>query len=269
MDAALGIDDVQDKIEYLLKGFRDPHEYFDLFRNSMLVRKDSHAWFRNKVVTTFDDHDQVRKSGHKARFAHDEGPGQQGSARGSLAVLAFLATTMGIPCLYYGSEQQFDGHGDSDRFIREAMFGGEFGAFESRGRHFFDETAFVFRELSRILHLRRQDLAIRRGRQYLREISGDGVHFGFPQRLGGAIRSVVPWSRLFNDREVLLAVNTDFDDSRTAWVTIDASLHAEGSQLTYRYSTDGSQIGTITTTESCNGRVVRVTLPPAGFAILS
>ena len=269
MDAALGIDDVQDKIEYLLKGFREPREYFDLFRNSVLVRKESHAWFRNKVVTTLDDHDQVRKGGRKSRFAHDEGPGQQGCARGSLAVLAFLATTMGIPCIYYGSEQQFDGHGENDRLIREAMFGGEFGAFESRGRHFFDETHFVFRELAKILQLRRQNLVIRRGRQYLREISGDGVHFGLPQMLGGVIRSIVPWSRIFNDREVLLAVNTDFDASRAAWVTIDANLHAAGEQLTFQYSTDAAQIGTTTAVANRNGRAVLVTLPPAGFAVLA
>ena len=39
-----------------------------MFRNSLLVQKDSHIWFRNKVVTLFDDHDQVRKGGQKARF---------------------------------------------------------------------------------------------------------------------------------------------------------------------------------------------------------
>jgi hypothetical protein len=27
--------------------------------------------------------------------------------------------------------------------------------------------------------------------------------------IGGQIRSVVPWSRLFNDQELLLAINTD------------------------------------------------------------
>lgn len=58
---------------------------------------------------------------------------------------------MGIPCIYYGSEQQFDGHGGNDRFIREAMFGGAFGAFRSKERHFFNEDGFVYQELSKIL----------------------------------------------------------------------------------------------------------------------
>ena len=59
--------------------------------------------------------------------------------------------TLGIPCIYYGTEQSFDGHGSGDgahRFIREAMVGGEFGAFASRGRHFFDEGGAVYKELS-------------------------------------------------------------------------------------------------------------------------
>jgi hypothetical protein len=108
---------------------------------------------------------------------------------------------------------------------------------------------------------------IRRGRQYLREISGDGVHFGLPQMLGGVIRAVVPWSRIFNEREVLLAVNTDFDAPRAAWVTIDAGLHPAGSHVTCIYSTDAAQMGNRLQVEERNGRAVEVTMPPAGFAI--
>lgn len=267
MNAALGIDDIQDKIEYLIKGFRQPCDYFDLFRNSLLVRKESHVWFRNKVVTTFDDHDQVRKGRIKSRFAHDEGPGQVDSFRGSLAVLSFLCTTMGIPCIYYGSEQQFDGHGDNDRYIRESMFGGEFGAFESRNVHFFNENNTVYQELSKVLKIRRENMVIQRGRQFLRQISGDGQNFGFPEMLGGVIRSVVPWSRIFNDREVILAVNTDFRASQTAWVTIDNSLHNTGDVLTCLYSTNPAQIGTTLIVASRNGKAVQLTMPPAGFVI--
>ena len=267
MNAALGINDIPDKIEYLVKGFRDPEDYFNLFRNSMLVRKQSHVWFRDRVVTTFDDHDQVRKGENKARFAHDEGPGQHENHRGSLTVLAFLTTTMGIPCIYYGSEQQFDGHGNNDRLIREAMFGGPFGAFESSERHFFNEDNPVYRELAKILEIRKQEIAIRRGRQYLRPISGDGVHFGLPRLMSGVIRSVVPWSRIFNNREVLLAINTDFFQPNTAWVTIDSSLHNSDDKLTCRYSADPAQIGKTVSVEPRNGKSVQLTLPPAGFVI--
>ncbi len=153
LDAALGVDDIPDKVEYLIKGFRNPEEYFSLFRNSVLVQKDSHIWFRNKVVTMFDDHDQVRKGENKARFCADAGASRQ-----VLSALALNATTLGIPCMYYGTEQAFDGHGRSDQFLRETMFGGEYGAFESRGRHFFREDERLFKDLAAVLQLRRQKL---------------------------------------------------------------------------------------------------------------
>jgi glycosidase len=61
-------------------------------------------------------------------------------------------TTLGIPCIYYGTEQSFDGHGSgegADKFTREAMFGGEFGAFASHNKHFFDEDSKVYQRSSR------------------------------------------------------------------------------------------------------------------------
>jgi glycosidase len=260
LDAALGLDDVQDKLEYLVKGFRNPREYFDLFRNSLLVRKDSHVWFRDKVVTMFDDHDQVRKGQNKARFCAREDGGAL-----VLAALALNATSMGIPCVYYGSEQSFDGQGGNDRFIREAMFGGEFGPFRSRARHCFSEEHEVYRELATIHALRRERLALRRGRQFLRPISGNGHDFGVPEAIGGQLRSVVPWSRIFDDREVLLAINTDPRQPRTAWVTIDNALHRVGERLTCLYSTDATQIGKDVAIEPRNGKAVLLALPPAGF----
>ena len=267
MNAALGINDIPDKLEYLVKGFRNPEDYFSLFRNSILVQKNSHVWFRDHVVTTFDDHDQVRKGNNKARFSHDEGPGQQDNHQLILNALALNVTTMGIPCIYYGSEQCFDGHGGNDRFIREAMFGGNFGAFESKERHFFNEEGGVYQEFSKILQIRKDNIVIRRGRQYLRPISGDGIHFGLPRMIGGRIRSVVPWSRLHNKREVLQAINTDAFAPRTAWITIDNGLHGAGDTLTCLYSSDPSQIGTTVAVEARNGKAVLVTVPAAGFVI--
>lgn len=260
LNAALGLDDVQDKLEYVAKGYRSPREYFDLFRNSVLVRKESHLWFRDRVVTMFDDHDQVRKGSDKARFcARDDGSALV------LAALALNATSMGIPCVYYGSEQGFDGQGGDDRYIREAMLGGEFGPFRSRGRHAFREGHRVYRELAKIHALRRDSLPLRRGRQYLRPISGNGQDFGLPEAIGGRLRSVVPWSRIFDDREVLLAINTDPAQARTAWVTVGAERHRAGDRLTCRYSTDAEQLGKDVVVEPRRGQAVLLSVPPAGF----
>lgn len=265
LDAALGIDDIPDKLEGLVKGTRRPAEYFDLFRNSLQVRHDSHVWFRDKVVTLYDDHDQIRKGPMKARFCAD-GPRARKLA---LAALATNATTLGIPCIYYGSEQELDGQGDSDRYIREAMFGGAFGPFRSRHRHAFDESASTYQELAKVLKLRAGSLALRRGRQYLREISGDGASFGLPDFAGrDPIRSVIAWSRIFDDGETVVALNTDTDVARTAWVTVDAGLQATRNSFTYRYSTEAGQIGTAARVGSHNGRAVEVTVPAAGFIVL-
>ena len=265
LNAALGIDDIPDKLEYLVKGYRNPGEYFDLFRNSVLVQKESHVWFRNKVVTLFDDHDQVRKGEQKARFC----AGGESSSKLLLSALGLNSTTLGIPCIYYGSEQSFDGHGDSDRYLREAMFGGEFGAFRSRGRHFFNEDSRVYQELSKVLAIRKQYLPLRRGRQYLREISGDGLNFGIPAMIGGQIRSIVPWSRLFDDLEMLLAINTDPDKPQTAWVAVHPEIHQAGDSLECIYSTAADQVGSTLVVQSALGdRVaVQLTLPAGGFVI--
>jgi glycosidase len=265
VDAVLGIDDVQDKLEYLTKGFHNPTDYFDLFRNSLQVRADSHVWFRDKVVTMTDDHDQIRKGSNKGRFCAAE--------RGNdllVAMLGLNAATMGIPCIYYGTEQAFDGAGSGDgcdRYIRESMFGGAFGAFRTRERHFFNEQHPAYVELGKILALREKEPALRRGRQFLRPVSGDGVNFGLPQMVGNQMRFVVPWSRIFVEDELLCAINTDPDNAQSAWVTIDDSLHQTGDKLTCLYSSDAGQIGQTVTVEARNGKAVNISVPKGGFAV--
>jgi glycosidase len=266
LDAALGISDERTDMDGLVKGEISPAVYFDLFRNSLQVQKDSHIWFRDKVVTSVDDHDHVDQGDFKHRFCAG------GFQKLDLAVMALNSTTLGIPCIYYGTEQLFDGQGSGDfgdRYIREAMFGGEFGAFRSRGRHFFVEDQRVYQELAKIHKLRASLLPLRRGRQYLRQISGpgDGVNFGFPNVMGGRMLSIVAWSRVFNDVEVLCAINTDPDHATTAFVTIDNDLHDAGSHLTCMYSTNSAEIGQPLIVEARNGKAVRLTVPPAGFVV--
>jgi len=251
----------------MVKGYRNPSDYFDLFRNSLQVKKDSHVWFRNKVVTVFDDHDQISKGNNKARFC----AGDEEWKKLVLNILALNATTLGIPCIYYGTEQCFDGAGGNDRYIREAMFGGKFGAFRSCDRHFFDEDSPVYKELAKILSIRNknENMILRRGRQYLREISGDGQNFGLPHMIGTEMRSIVPWSRILNDEEMLLAINTDYNNPQIAWIIVDHDLHKDGDLLKCLYSTDVNQIGHTVTINKLKEdmNVVQLTVPTAGFVI--
>nr|WP_312884498.1 alpha-amylase family glycosyl hydrolase [Rhizobium laguerreae] len=215
------------------------------------------------MVTVLDGHDQVRNPGRKARLAATNPPLSL-----ALAAFALNATTLGIPCIYYGSEQSFDGAGDSDRYLRESMFGGAFGAFRSRERHFFREDTWLFQELAKVFKVRREQLALRRGRQYLREISGNGVDYGFPHMIGDEMRSIVPWSRILDRTEILLAINTDADMVRTTSVIVDHDLH-QPSTLQCLYSSDPAVlVQTIAVTEKADGKhVVELTVPAAGFVI--
>lgn len=269
LDAALGIEDVPGKLERMVTGFSDPADYFSVFRNWVLDEPQGHRWYRNQVVTLVDDHDQVRKGGGKWRFSGD----RQFRAL-AFNVLAVQLTTLGIPCIYYGSEQGFDSGGrpnGSDLVLREAMFGGQFGSFCTQGRHFFNEDGDLYKALAALMDLRKKLLPLRRGQQALHRISGDGVTFGLPRRFGDRMRSLVSWSRLFFDQEVLIALNTDECNPVTAYSTVTPSFRVEGDRfhlLFWNAPARSTLPTTLLTVERRGGLLaVPMTLPPAGFAI--
>jgi glycosidase len=280
LDAALGIDEIQDKLEFLAKGYRSPGDpqsieqegYFDLFRNSLLDNKSTHQWYAKHIVVMFDDHDQVDRK-YKFRFCGDS----EDSYRFLRAALGINLTTAGIPCIYYGTEQAFNGADNrkeggadhSDVFLRECMFGGPFGSFQSTDRHFFNENHEIYRFIKEVSALREEHIALRRGRQYLRELShtGNEGEFYYPQPVGGELRWVVAWSRIFAEREYLCAINTDADRPLTVWITVDHDIHPPGSQMMCLLSTDPEQKREEATVEPKNSSSIRIIIPPAGFVI--
>jgi glycosidase len=263
LNAALGIDDIQDKLEYITKGFRNPEDYFDLFSNSKELGKESHTWFNDKVITMIDDHDQIRKRDSKARFC-----ATQNGDKLIYAALALNLMTLGIPCIYYGTEQYFDGQGNSDKYIRECMFGGEFGAFRSKHVHFFDEDGLLYKNIGILIALRQNHIELHRGRQYLRQISGDGINFNYPSIIGEKLVSLIAWSRIFNNNELVCAINNSLDTELFAWVCIDNRLNATGDQFTCIFSSDiSTQTIKSSAVEAKNGKALRISVPPAGFAV--
>jgi len=184
--------------------------------------------------------------------------------------------TAGIPCLYYGTEQAFNGAdsrcGDasdsySDVFLRECMFGGPFGSFQSKGAHFFNEQGRHYKLIGELCALRRSHLALRRGRQYLRQVSDDGVQFFYPQPVAGNLHFLIGWSRLFADTECLCVVNTNQDRALTAWVTVDAGLHGVGSDMQLIFQTGGAAAAAKATVEARNGAAVKLTVPAGGCVV--
>jgi len=234
LDAALGIEDIPGRLQSIVKGFAEPNEYFSLFRNSELDDHGDFAWFGQHVVTMFDDHDQIHKGNEKRRFC-----GMAEYRKLIFNALAVNLTTAGIPCIYYGTEQGFDSGGQpspNDVVLRENMFGGRFGGKRTRGVHFFDEDALLFQALSKLCELRHQWIALRRGRQYVHEISGDGMRFGPPVKFGDRLHTLVSWSRVVADHEMLVVFNTDEINAHELYSTLNPNLRAEGDELRLLFS---------------------------------
>ena len=287
LDAALDLGGPAATLASVVKGFEDPGDFFSEFGGHDEL--GSHREVGRYHVSVLDDHDMVGRS--KARF----------SARNTIAAhdaqvahaVGVQLTTLGIPCVYYGTEQAFDGSGDrhdstiepldsnggiptEDRYIRESMFGGTFGAFDTAGCHFFDPTHPAYLRVAAIARVRaRQDavgLALRRGRQYRRETSFLGFPFAFPGRT-----ELLAWSRLLYRTEVVIALNSHGTEARGADVTVDSQLHPAGSKLSVLYRSDwtDAQLAAPPTSETVVVRVtagraaVRIDLPPAGMVILS
>ncbi|HEX8895979.1 MAG TPA: hypothetical protein VF783_21845, partial [Terriglobales bacterium] len=84
---------------------------------------------------------------------------------------------------------------------------------------------------SKLCELRHEWIALRRGRQYVHEISGDGVHFGPPVKFGDRLHTLVSWSRVVADHELLIAFNTDEINAHELYSTLNPNLRTEGEEL--------------------------------------
>ncbi len=265
LNAALGINRIPEHLEGTAKGYRSAEDYFSIFKNSQLLGEDEYRWYKDNVITMFDDHDMVYQQDYKERFCADK------KTAPLLKNAIFLNLfTPGIPCLYYGTEQAFDGSGDRDKYVREAMFGGEFGAFRTRGRSFFDKEHPVYKEMGRLAELRKKHDALKMGRQYLRQKAEPGENFQLPQLPSQKrYEGLVCWSRIFSQQEYLLAINCSLEDNTEAKVMIDSDLHEPYETFTCIYSSDPDREGTqleISVLDDEN-YFINILLPPQGRAI--
>ena len=193
---------------------------------------------------------------------------------GRLAATVLL-TSMGIPCLYYGFEQGFDGGGSgekqSDTFVREAMFGGNWGPFgtgkiddaaggEGRGPHFFDEQHPIYRQIAAVADARAKEPALRYGRQYFRK-TGHA-----PDALCDCAAPGEPfaYARVLDVTEIVVAANPGHDP-RDVCVEVDALLNPPGTRM--RDLADGDWRGEVEGGQD-GPAFVRVSLPPRSAVVL-
>jgi hypothetical protein len=227
------------------KGLRYPKDYFDGFKpgDSGMGSHRNLGW---RHVSILDDHDQI--TGEKVRFSSYSSCDHQVAAGVALQLF-----TLGIPCIYYGTEQAFAGPEQSERkwlpgwkvsdqYLREAMFGPEnprasgtaglgeldmnlpgFGPFGTTGHHCFDENHPVYKRIAAAAALRSKYPALRCGRQYLRCISFLNKPFDF---YGPG--EIVAFSRILDDEELLCVMNSNGTEMRGAEIIVDVALNSGG-----------------------------------------
>ena len=211
LDATLDIGEIRPALTAVAKGLTAPSDYFDLVE-IWDDKLGSHRNSSKQRVSILDDHDHV--SGAKVRFSSDAASDHQ-----VVAGVALQLFGLGIPCIYYGTEQAFAGpprnerekylpdygvgNPPPDKYLREAMFGPEhprsdgvggltgsatefdtsmpgFGPFGTSGAHCFNTNSPAFVRISGLIKVRDAYPALRCGRQYQREISNFGLPFALP-----------------------------------------------------------------------------------------
>jgi alpha-amylase len=228
----------------VLKGFRDPQPLFARLqaqRNRALNRGELGRY----LVTFVDNHDSFWQPA--GRFANGAPDAQV------IAAIGYLLCSLGTPCIYYGTEQGFEGQG-SDNNMREAMFD------KNTGQNLLNPDCTLYQEIAKIAQVMRTTEPLRFGRMYFRQISGDGVHFGFPY----GTTYTLAFSRILYGREVLVAYNVA-DQNRHDCIIVDASFHKKDEQMRFLYGKSGST----TIQQAPDGTLyVQLDLGPRQFVIL-
>jgi glycosidase len=251
IDAVLDIGNARVELTNVAKGLTAPGAYFDNFNAGWDSGMGSHRLQGDQHVIVLDDHDHV--FGIKNRFSA-EAPNEHQSA----AATAIQLFTLGLPCIYYGTEQSLRGlpreqserewltSKHADWLLREAMFGPEhprksgydgaqgeldtalpgFGPEGTSGRHVFDPGHPAYVRIAAMTKVRKAYPAARRGRQYLRN-----THLPWSSSFGPArAGELLAWSRVLDDQEILILVNTNSASSpndpgvRGGCVAVDPNL---------------------------------------------
>ena len=150
---------------------------------------------------------------------------------------ALMFGLQGIPSVYYGDEQGLDGTKDANgqpdltanESSREALWG--------KPPVGFDQHAPIYRAIQDLGRCRREHPAMRYGRLYFREVSGNGRDFGHSGGLGG----LVAFSRILSDAEVVVAANTSTTQPFKGFILMDSDLNRQPRRMSVSFSNRGAQ----------------------------
>ena len=212
------------KLPGVAKGNIGVEAIYQIFRDRKTEETgllSTHGEAGRYFVTFVDNHDQ------NERFNHPQTPKEQ-----VLLGLAALFCLQGIPCLYYGTEQGLNGTKDknghpalgTNESVREALWG--------KTPVAFDRDNLFYKQIKALAELRLAEPALRYGRLYFRNVSGNGQDFGDSTGQGG----ILAFSRILNDREVLIAANTNPTQSFKGFVLLDLDLNRSIKKMKVAFS---------------------------------
>jgi glycosidase len=246
VDAAIDFP-MKKRVEAVCKAFSAPRvlsDHFDYRLETLRKIVSSHGDAGRHYVTFLDNHDQ------NYRFHDPAFPEQTKMA------LTCMMCMQGIPSIYYGTEQALAGAGGNREFAREAMWGRP---------NPFNTQADLYKFLQEISGFRSSQPALRYGRQYFRPCSENGGEFRHSSTPGG----VVAFSRVLNNREVVVIMNTSVSQPVVADILVDKNLHDHGRpwEILFPFSA----ASTLPDLSSSHGdlRTIRVTLAKMEFVVIA
>jgi glycosidase len=220
--------------------------YESLRKNAM-----SRGEFGEFLVTFIDNHDQVGQT-EKKRFGHDATEAQ------IIAGIGFLLCALGTPCIYYGTEQGFQGAGDGDWNVREAMF-----SLENSEINSLNKDNPIYKQIAILATIRKNRAVLKFGRMYMRESSHDGKIFQMPITHD----CLLAFSRILYDEEMLVVYNDSLINEDEEYIGVDSHLNPEGTVFTFWYGDKGKVH--VLKNEDGSRHFVKLRLKPGQFVILN
>lgn len=234
----------------VIRGICTPEKLIDRYES---LRKNamSRGEFGEFLVTFLDNHDQVGQV-IKKRF------GKEASETQIIAGMGFLLCALGTPCIYYGTEQGFQGAGEGDFSVREAMF-----SMENNELNALNKSSRIYREIARLAEIRKSCAVLKFGRMYMRKLSDDGVNFHLPV----FEKSLLAFSRVLYDEEFVVAYNISLTQPDEEYILVDPLLNPEGSKFCFVYGGQGHV--SVLRNEEGNRHFIKLRLAAGQFVILS
>jgi alpha-amylase len=222
-------------------------ERYESLRRNAMARGE----FGEFLVTFIDNHDQVGQT-IKSRF------GYRATEEQVVAGIGFLLCALGTPCIYYGTEQGFQGSGKGDSYVRESMF-----SLEDDCTNALSINNPIYRRISELAALRKKSPVLKFGRMYMRESSHDGRNFQLPVTSD----CMLAFSRILYDEEMMIVYNSSLQHDDEEYIAVDNQLNPEGSVFRYRYGGEGKIH--VLKNEGGIRHFIKIKLGPAQFVILT